>query len=163
MASHSINIINLKGCFFHFGQSLFKKLTKLGLDEAYDLETEPINNWFRMVVALALIPKEHLAVYYDKVVEAIPSKYRVKCKQFINYVKTVFYLPFNSLLFVSICLFIFCLFICFYKYYFEKQYFKDMWNHYDSESRTYNPAEGYNNKLNNFVGVANPNMFKVCL
>ena len=39
--------VKIKGCLFHFSQSLFKKLTKCGLKDAYLQETD-LQVWFRL-------------------------------------------------------------------------------------------------------------------
>ena len=45
----------LKGCLFHFGQSLFKKLAKCCLKQVY-LANKDLQVWFKSVFTLALLP-----------------------------------------------------------------------------------------------------------
>jgi hypothetical protein len=45
----------VKGCLFHFGQSLFKNFFKHGFKTAY-LENEELQRWFKRLFCLALIP-----------------------------------------------------------------------------------------------------------
>jgi hypothetical protein len=54
----------LIGCFFHFGQCLFRKLCDVGLREHYGKD-EKLKHWFNLCVALAFIPPdkvEHIFV-----------------------------------------------------------------------------------------------------
>ncbi len=47
--------ILLKGCLFHFGQSLFRKFVSLGL-KTYCIEKKDVQDWFKSIFCLALLP-----------------------------------------------------------------------------------------------------------
>jgi len=47
--------IIVKGCLFHYGQSLFRKFVQIGFKTEY-LENPILQVWFKSVVSLALIP-----------------------------------------------------------------------------------------------------------
>ena len=131
----------LKGCMFHFGQNLYKRLVKLGLKTAYDDPKNPINGWFRRVFMLALVPSNEsndnriLKSVLEEIRLDMPADYVSKCNQFLTYL--------------------------------ERNYINGstfpiaFWNHYHTIGcRTTNPIEGYNNKLKVYVGAAKPNIYK---
>ena len=47
--------ILVKGCIFHFGQSLFRKFVSLGL-KTYYIEKKDVQDWFKSIFSLALLP-----------------------------------------------------------------------------------------------------------
>ncbi|CAF2038749.1 unnamed protein product [Rotaria magnacalcarata] len=49
----------VRGCLFHFGQSLFRKFVDLGLKAAYN-DNENLCIWFRSFAALSLLPLNHM-------------------------------------------------------------------------------------------------------
>ena len=51
--------IVVKGCLFHFGQSLFKKFCALGL-KSYYIEKKEEQEWFKGLFCLSLIPKANV-------------------------------------------------------------------------------------------------------
>ena len=58
----------IKGCLFHFGQALHKKLKKLQLSELYQNNQE-FKGWIRLIFALALIPLASVMKGWQKVLE----------------------------------------------------------------------------------------------
>ncbi|CAF1398945.1 unnamed protein product [Didymodactylos carnosus] len=52
-------IVTVKGCLFHYGQSLFRKFVELGLKTPYK-DDENLRDWFRSFAALSLLPIAHL-------------------------------------------------------------------------------------------------------
>ena len=48
-------ILQMKGCLFHFGQSLMKNVNKLGLKQSYQKD-QKIKDWIKSIFMLALIP-----------------------------------------------------------------------------------------------------------
>ena len=46
---------SIKGCLFHFGQTLFKNLIKIGLKQEY-LDNEELRNFFKRVFCWILMP-----------------------------------------------------------------------------------------------------------
>ena len=51
----AFNGILVKGCIFHFGQSLFRKFVSLGL-KTYYIEKKDVQDWFKSIFCLALHP-----------------------------------------------------------------------------------------------------------
>ena len=55
--------IVVKGCLFHFGQSLFRKFCSLGLKS----REQEVQDWFKAIFCLSLIPIAHViknSIYY---------------------------------------------------------------------------------------------------
>ena len=57
-----------KGCLFHLGQSLLKKLGNLGLKTLYS-DNEEFRNWIKRIFALALIPIENIDEQWKIILE----------------------------------------------------------------------------------------------
>ncbi|CAF1382091.1 unnamed protein product [Didymodactylos carnosus] len=51
--------IIVRGCLFHFGQSLYRKFVDLGLKTQYK-DDENLRDWFRSFAALSLLPLKHM-------------------------------------------------------------------------------------------------------
>ena len=54
----------VKGCLFHFGQSLFKKFCAIGLKNDY-LNIEEVQVWFKSMFCLALIPINNIEQQFE--------------------------------------------------------------------------------------------------
>jgi len=112
--------IIVKGCLFHFGQSLFKNFVKHGFKTAY-LENEELQRWFKRLFCLVLTPiptlddqitllQIQLLDLQDKYPRSISTEGR--CHRFWNY---------------------------FINTYVEDYFPKIMWNHFETvEVRTNN-------------------------
>ncbi len=66
----------MSGCFFHFGQSIWRKLQELGLQNEYG-ENEELSTQARSFAALAFVPLE-----VKKYLVVIESKHLYKTKMF---------------------------------------------------------------------------------
>ena len=123
---------SIKGCLFHFGQTLFKNLIKIGLKQEY-LD--------KRVFCLALIPLPSVdaeCIELQHLIQDIGVRYPnigiAKAERFWQYFINTF---------------------------FEGQFPLRMWNHFDNiYERTNNHVEGDNNKMKLFCGAANPNVDK---
>jgi hypothetical protein len=58
----------VKGCLFHFGQTLFKNLVKVGLRQEY-LDNEQVRAFFKRVFCLALVPIPSIQSERDRLQE----------------------------------------------------------------------------------------------
>jgi len=138
--------IIVKGCLFHYGQSLFRKFVQIGFKTEY-LENPILQVWFKSV---ALIPINTVETQFQNL------KYQIKFEIFANEPTKIA----KSEQFIS---------------YFERTYLgaaRDsvqkaaifpiiMWNHFDNDDdRTNNDVEGDNNKMKLFCGAAQPNISK---
>jgi hypothetical protein len=54
----------MKGCLFHFGQTLFKNLCRFGLKEVY-LQDKDLQHWFKSVLTLALLPMNVVDSHFE--------------------------------------------------------------------------------------------------
>ena len=52
----------IKFCFFHFGQSLWRKFQSLELQSAHNINND-FQNWERLLFSLPLVPLEKLTTY----------------------------------------------------------------------------------------------------
>ena len=56
--------VPIRCCFFHLGQSLYRKIQDKGLQVAYnDLKDRTIKEYTRMILALAYVPLAHFSVH----------------------------------------------------------------------------------------------------
>nr|XP_018908476.1 PREDICTED: uncharacterized protein LOC109038019 [Bemisia tabaci] len=64
--------IQINGCLFHFGQSLWRQIVNKGLRNAYlDTENSEIRKHLLELMALPFIPEEDLVATFDSLVEEI--------------------------------------------------------------------------------------------
>ena len=75
----------IKGCFFHFCQCLWRKLQGLGLAVAYK-EMPEIRTWFRMALALPVLPVAQVVDGFNLVKERSPDVLRIQ--EFNDYLFT---------------------------------------------------------------------------
>ena len=61
----------VKGCFFHFAQAIWRKIQDLGLAGLYK-ENDDIRKVVKCLVALALIPSEYVHLAFCKILETLP-------------------------------------------------------------------------------------------
>ncbi len=64
--------VNVKGCLFHFGQSLQKNLKRLGLKILYNQNVE-FNKWIRLIFSMALVPIGDVDTVWAKVNATRPT------------------------------------------------------------------------------------------
>jgi hypothetical protein len=123
--------IQSKGCMFHFGQNLMKRLGVLGLKSKY-AEDLKFNQWVNGIFALALCPLTEIPSEFEKCHVAMPDVPRID--EFMEYILHT---------------------------YFEGEFPVDMWNHFDNQAkpRTNNSLEAYNLKLKKFIKVSHPNIY----
>ncbi|CAF3418260.1 unnamed protein product [Rotaria socialis] len=109
--------IDLKCCWYHLVQSLWRKIQKLGLTIPY--ETDPlVNSWLRQFMALPLISKGLINDALQLLKDTIPSNDN-KYQKFIQY---------------------------FEKEYMKRTSI-DLWHHGCNDMKTNNSLEGYNFRL----------------
>ena len=63
----------VKGCLFHFSQSLFKNLTKNHLKDKY-INDEVFRLWFKKVFCLALLPLDEVEIQFEKLLFEMEDK-----------------------------------------------------------------------------------------
>jgi hypothetical protein len=126
------------GCFFHFGQYLFRALVSVGLKEAYGKD-ETLQSWFKWCVALAFIPKRHIQdIFADKILDEAPIEIYPALNEFCDYMLKTWID--DDALFSS-----------------------SLWSHHtNTDERVNNNNEGYNHRFYTRTGnVPHPNVWKL--
>jgi len=81
-------LLEMLGCFFHFGQAIFRRLCDVGLKQEYS-ENQELRNWFRCMQALAYIPLERIEDVYlhliDESTILFKEKVYEKVSEWIEY------------------------------------------------------------------------------
>jgi hypothetical protein len=127
--------IQIKCCFFHLGQSFYRKLCIEGLKEQYKNDAN-LRKWVKQVICLALIPVEKVEDVFEQLCMEKPD-YNEKIDNFLDYVLLNYIRNDEN----------------------DRYVFPlEVWNHYESEKRTNNDIEGYNSKLEKFLGT-HPNIW----
>ena len=118
------------GCWFHYSQNIFKKMTKLGLIDTFK-NNEPFYKWLKLVMALPLLPTPKIVEMWNELKsDALPNVPVAKLRKFKSYVEKTWITQRLHVLSV-----------------------------YGEESRTNNAAESYNARWNRRVGVKHPNFW----
>ena len=144
----------IKGCLFHQGQNLNKKVNQLGLKRSYESNVE-FNMAVKSLLALSFVPEEEVLQRFQDIL----AKFRDLMARFPELERVD-----------ELC------------YYFELTYIRGMdmgenreradarfppamWNHFrDPENklpRTTNAVEGYHNALNSLFLAKHPSLWKV--
>ena len=117
--------IIVKGCLFHFGQSLFRKFVALGL-KTYYIDIKEVQEWFKSIFCLALIPINNVEQQFEllsnqmTLVVCRNFSERSKGKDFLKYFTNTYKSP-------------------------NCQFPIQMWNHFDNhDERTNNRVEDDN-------------------
>ena len=63
--------VQLKGCMFHFGQCIWRKLQSLGLQQAY-AEDLQFQAWARLILALPLLPTYEVEAFWMVIEQQAP-------------------------------------------------------------------------------------------
>ncbi|CAM4740257.1 unnamed protein product [Rotaria magnacalcarata] len=121
----------VRGCLFHFGQSLFRKFVDLGLKTAYN-DNENLRIWFRSFVALSLLPLNHMLQGLQCLTSTRPEYPNIQ--GFLDYYHNT-YGPFSK-------------------------FPPHMYNHYRNITpRTINYLEGRHSRMKKHVNSPHPNIF----
>lgn len=134
---------SLHGCFFHFNQSMFRKLKKLGLQRDYG-SNKHIELSFKQVVALAFLPAQEVPKAFDKLQKQCPTA----LKDFFRYFDE-FYVhgPAGK------------------KHGRRPKFSPQLWSVYENVlnhlPRTSNNLEGWHTKWNGLLRTENPSIYTV--
>lgn len=128
-----------KGCLFHFGQILWRKVQKEGLSNKYGND-EIFNMQIRMLKSLAFVPPEEVNEYYSELYDSIHDKDWIKIA---NYFKKNYISNQNS----------------------GSRYDPNFWCIGDARSelfpRTQNTIEGWHNRLRVLIGKKNCGLYAI--
>ena len=125
------------GCFFHFGQCLFRKLVACGLKSAYGGD-EKLKLWFKCCVALAFIPKRRLQlIFTEAILDEAPLSEYPRLSEFTDYLLET-WIDDDALFPI------------------------ELWNqHSNADERVNNGNEGYNNRVALRTSTAHPHIWKL--
>ena len=76
--------VQLRGCAFHIGQALFRKVQELGLQRWYNMD-EATNRYCRNVMCLSMLPAMHITPTFDQLNQQCPDD---ALQQWMDYVDT---------------------------------------------------------------------------
>ena len=137
---------SILGCFFHFGQSLYRNLCLHGMKTKY-MTDDALKIWFKSLIALALIPTKDIQDEFVDLLEKAQGNKNIK--------NLKYFLVFEYDGMEQFC------------EYLTNNWFDDdckfpinLWNHYNNRGpRTNNHIEGYNLKMKKMLG-SHPNIWK---
>jgi len=127
------------GCFFHFGQCLWRKLVESGLQSAY-AEDEELRNWFAQCVAIVFIPRRYVQdIFADKILDEAPYDKYPELDRFTDYMLSTWIDD-------------------------DATFHMDIWNHFKNcDTRVNNNNEGYNHRFTRRSGcIPHPNIWSFC-
>jgi hypothetical protein len=77
-------IAAIKGCLFHFSQSIFKHMIQVGLKKDYEND-ENVRNWFKSLFILSQIPENLVTEEFDRIFREHKENDRiVKMNRYFN-------------------------------------------------------------------------------
>lgn len=123
----------IKGCYFHFCQALWRKVQDLGIAVRY--REEPlVQQWIRRAAGLALLPLNKVQDAWLETMEETPDVARAE--------------EFNDYMVVN-----------WVDY--EARFTMSIWNHFETTGpRTNNNLEGFHNRLNRSLPHNHPNIYR---
>lgn len=117
----------LKGCLFHFNQSVFRKVTNLGLKPAYRADGGT-KDLCRFLMCLPLIPAKHVKDEFEWITQFVHGSSNIpQCQKLVDYFKKT-WMSENSLFQI------------------------DNWCWYLERIRSNNDVEGWHTRINTFAG-----------
>ena len=71
------------GCFFHYGQRLFRNFVRVGLKKQYS-EDENLRKWFKKVLALAFVPLDAFDIVFGALMNKAHLAFNDQLAYFMN-------------------------------------------------------------------------------
>ena len=137
--------VPLQCCFFHLGQSLYRKIQAEGLQEAYNNpEDRTIKQYTHMILALAYIPLEDVRTAFDLLRDDVPDE----LLEVMDYFKVTYVVgrPARGRRAAV-----------------APRYPPPLWNVYNAAvndtSKTNNASEGWHNRFRLLLGKHHPDMY----
>jgi hypothetical protein len=128
--------IVVKGCHFHFTQSIWRKIQEIGLVTVYK-EDKVVRTWLQKFKSLAFVPIDLVQTAFNFLVSIQPVSPHVE--KF-----NLFYIYFRTTWLDG------------------SRFPPSLWNHYETIGpRSNNHVEGYNFTLNNDIDSVHPNIFSL--
>lgn len=162
----------IHGCFFHYGQNIWKHIQQVGLQSKY-AEDPDFAMHFRLILALPFVPIEDVEAAFDEIIssdffkENEESAFNTHIQTFLNYFESTYIGKFDRRgkrkpgMFPVELWDIFNLIIEGNRLSFT-QIGSDIMKHsiHSGLPRTNNSVEGWHNALRLFIGHSHPNIFK---
>lgn len=123
----------LKGCNFHFNQSIWRKVQELGLAKRYR-EDKDIRKHIKLTAALAHLPPQYIDDGWLYIMESSPNFREI--------------MDFNDY---------------FVTQWLENSIVQDMWICYEERHRTTNVCESWHSRLNRHIGKSKPNLMELII
>ena len=136
-AARSILLADIRGCYFHFGQAIWRKAVEHGLKIPYSNPDDTrVARLVRRAGVLPLIPLDQMDNCWIRAMEDAPTEVP-GVQGFMNYVTETWVEDINP------------------------RFSRDIWNHFDNNGpRTTNHLEGWHRGLNLEMARAHPNIFE---
>lgn len=122
----------IRGCYFHFTQAIYKNILSKGFQPAYVNDIE-IHRYLRQLMVLAFLPANHIANYYDAWKDDMPLNIRREIQPMLNY----------------------------FEHQWLRACPPNIWSVYRIPRRTNNNLEGWHSGFAKRIGVSAPNFFVV--
>lgn len=129
--------VEIIGCYFHFGQAIWRKLCALGLKRLYNTCTR-FERAVSYISSLPLVPLNSIDQAFIYIKSLFPTRDALVI-EFFSYIEHTWINRENPL------------------------FDRIVWNHFDNlNDRTNNFAEGFNSKLSRLINKSHPNFYE-CL
>jgi hypothetical protein len=145
--------IEMKGCFFHFAQCLFKNLCQKGFKVAYSKtfkgHTNNLKIFLKRIIGLALLPPAFVTEYWAMIkLDVLRNGKVFDCNDTLCVCENEDIPSLES-----------------YISYFENTWLQRfdilIWNHFTNRGpRTNNHSEGYHNRIGHIWGCTHPNIWR---
>ena len=80
------NAPGVLGCFFHFGQAIWRQIQHLGLQNNYNQDMD-FRKYCNMFTALAFVNPDHVRESFDMIINDLPADYLELLRDFIDYME----------------------------------------------------------------------------
>lgn len=126
----------VKGCFFHFGQAIWRRVNHLGLATLFNTNQQ-FRRCVELITSLALIPRHDIEIGWAFIRDQI-SNYSWQVDELLDYVENT-WLSDNSSIF-----------------------HREIWSHYGTiRGRTNNAVEGFHSKINRHINKSQINIYEI--
>jgi hypothetical protein len=129
-------VATVSGCLFHFGQAIWRRVTKLGLKTLFS-EDISFSNEVKKITALALVPLECVDDVWAQICSSLNGQ-DTRIDEFTNHIHRVWLSNEHPL------------------------YNRSVWSQFgDLRGRTNNYCEGFHSKINRLIHKTHPNFYEV--
>ena len=76
---------DIRGCYFHLSQSMYRKIGKYGLIAAYSIKNSKVRRYYKYLQTLAFIPSDDVEFAFSQVKKPAPALFSPMTKYFERY------------------------------------------------------------------------------